>query len=189
VIETTAALRGEFLGLEPWEPPPGESTTRLPKLVTIDGLSGAGKTTLARMLGARFGCKVIDSGLVFRTLARAGTAGNAPPDDAALDDACLAAEPDRALFDAAVTANAGEWAANPAARTRYESALSRMLRRHAPCVVVGRDTWKIVDGKLYLNYNQKAKDAWEAEQDKFIKEGEKNWKEFQSKKPEHKGQK
>jgi len=49
------------------------------------------------------------------------------------------------------------------------------------------DTWKIVDGKLYLNYNQKAKEAWEAEQDKFIKEGEKNWKEFQSKKPEHKG--
>ncbi len=49
------------------------------------------------------------------------------------------------------------------------------------------ETWKIVDGKLYLNYNQKAKDAWEKEQDKFIQDGEKNWKTFQSKKPEHKG--
>lgn len=49
------------------------------------------------------------------------------------------------------------------------------------------ETWKIVDGKLYLNYNQKAKEAWEAEQEKFIKDGEKNWKEFQKKKPEHKG--
>lgn len=49
------------------------------------------------------------------------------------------------------------------------------------------EQWKVVDGKLYLNYNEKAKQAWEKEQDKFIKDGEKNWKEFQVKKPEHKG--
>lgn len=48
-------------------------------------------------------------------------------------------------------------------------------------------TWKVVDGKLYLNYNQKAKEAWEKEQEKFIKDGEHNWQEFQSKRPEHKG--
>lgn len=47
-------------------------------------------------------------------------------------------------------------------------------------------TFKIVDGKLYLNYNEKAKAAWEAEQEALIKEGEKNWSEFQTKKPEHK---
>ena len=47
--------------------------------------------------------------------------------------------------------------------------------------------WKIVDGKLYLNYNQKTKEAWEAEQDKLIKQGETNWLGFQVKKPEHKG--
>jgi YHS domain-containing protein len=47
--------------------------------------------------------------------------------------------------------------------------------------------WKIVDGKLYLNYNQKIKEKWEAEQNKLIKDGEKNWKEFQTKKPQHKG--
>lgn len=47
--------------------------------------------------------------------------------------------------------------------------------------------WKVVDGKLYLNYNQRAKEAWEREQDKLIKEGETNWAEFQKKKPEHKG--
>lgn len=47
--------------------------------------------------------------------------------------------------------------------------------------------WKIVNGKLYLNYNQEAKESWEKEQDKFIKDGEKNWTEFQSKKPQHKG--
>lgn len=59
---------------------------------------------------------------------------------------------------------------------------------HLLCFIYGDpETWKIVDGKLYLNYNQEAKDAWEKEQDKFIKDGEKNWKAFQSKRPEHKG--
>jgi YHS domain-containing protein len=47
--------------------------------------------------------------------------------------------------------------------------------------------WKIVDGKLYLNYNQGAKEAWEEDQEKSIKDGQKNWVEFQKKKPEHKG--
>ena len=45
--------------------------------------------------------------------------------------------------------------------------------------------WKVVDGKLYLNYNQKVKEMWEAEQEKRIKDGEKNWEEFKKKKPEH----
>jgi len=47
-------------------------------------------------------------------------------------------------------------------------------------------TWKIVEGKLYLNYNQKAKELWEKEQEKFIRDGERNWPEFLKKKPEHK---
>ena len=47
--------------------------------------------------------------------------------------------------------------------------------------------WKIVDGKLFLNYNQKVKEMWEAEQETRIKDAEKNWREFQKKKPEHKG--
>lgn len=48
-------------------------------------------------------------------------------------------------------------------------------------------TFKIVDGKLYLNYNQKAKEAWEAEQERFIEDGKRNWNEFQKAKPQHKG--
>lgn len=47
--------------------------------------------------------------------------------------------------------------------------------------------WKIVDGKLYLNYNQKVKGMWEAEQEQRIRDGEKNWEQFKTKKPEHKG--
>lgn len=47
--------------------------------------------------------------------------------------------------------------------------------------------WKIVDGKLYLNYNQKAKEAWEKDQETLIQHGMTNWAEFQTRKPEHKG--
>lgn len=49
------------------------------------------------------------------------------------------------------------------------------------------NAWKIVDGRLYLNYNQKVKEMWEAEQEKRIEDGKKNWEEFKKKKPEHKG--
>ncbi len=48
-------------------------------------------------------------------------------------------------------------------------------------------TWKIVEGKLYLNYNQEVKEEWEKEQLRFIEDGTKNWVEFRKKKPEHKG--
>ena len=47
--------------------------------------------------------------------------------------------------------------------------------------------WKVVAGKLYLNYNQEVKKLWEGEQEKRIRDGEKNWEEFKKKKPDHKG--
>jgi YHS domain-containing protein len=49
------------------------------------------------------------------------------------------------------------------------------------------NAWKVVDGKLYLNYSPKVKEMWEAEQEKRIKDGEKNWEEFKTKKPQRKG--
>ena len=35
--------------------------------------------------------------------------------------------------------------------------------------------WKIVDGKLYLNFNARAKEIWEADQAEAIKRGHANW--------------
>lgn len=49
------------------------------------------------------------------------------------------------------------------------------------------NAWSIVNGKLYLNYNQKVKEKWETEQDRRIKDAEKNWEDFKVKMPEHKG--
>jgi len=37
------------------------------------------------------------------------------------------------------------------------------------------DQWKIVDGKLYLNFNARAKELWEADQADAIKRGRANW--------------
>lgn len=48
------------------------------------------------------------------------------------------------------------------------------------------NAWKIVDGKLYLNYNPKVKEMWEEDQSKAIEDGRKNWQGFQTKTPEYK---
>ncbi len=47
--------------------------------------------------------------------------------------------------------------------------------------------WKIVDGKLFLNYSEEVKEIWEKEQSANIKKAAGNWETFKTKKPEHKG--
>ena len=37
------------------------------------------------------------------------------------------------------------------------------------------EQWKIVDGKLYLNFNARAKELWEADQAAAIERGTANW--------------
>lgn len=47
--------------------------------------------------------------------------------------------------------------------------------------------WKIVDGKLYLNYNPEVKRMWEHAEQENINKAETSWIEFKSKVPVHKG--
>jgi len=49
------------------------------------------------------------------------------------------------------------------------------------------EAWKVVDGKLYLNYNKQVREKWEANQAERIEKGKANWQSFKTKKPEHKG--
>lgn len=49
------------------------------------------------------------------------------------------------------------------------------------------EAWKIVDGKLFLNYSPAVKEKWEKDQAERIERGKKNWQDFKTKKPEHKG--
>ena len=37
------------------------------------------------------------------------------------------------------------------------------------------EQWKVVDGKLYLNFNSRAKELWEADQSDAIRRGHANW--------------
>lgn len=46
--------------------------------------------------------------------------------------------------------------------------------------------WKIVEGRLYLNYNQSVKKRWEKEQGELIQRGDENYPRFLENKPEHK---
>ena len=39
------------------------------------------------------------------------------------------------------------------------------------------DHWKIVDGKLYLNYNKKIQEDWEQDQASYIVQADTNWPE------------
>lgn len=49
------------------------------------------------------------------------------------------------------------------------------------------EAWKVVDGKLYLNYNKEVKEKWEKDQQQRIEKGRTNWEGFKAKKPQHKG--
>ena len=49
------------------------------------------------------------------------------------------------------------------------------------------EAWKVVDGKLYLNYNKQVREKWETNQADRIEKGKSNWQSFKKKKPEHKG--
>ncbi|MEL7464543.1 MAG: YHS domain-containing (seleno)protein [Pseudomonadota bacterium] len=42
------------------------------------------------------------------------------------------------------------------------------------------NAWKIVDGKLYLNFNQDIQKKWEADIPSFISEGDRRWPEISS---------
>jgi YHS domain-containing protein len=45
------------------------------------------------------------------------------------------------------------------------------------------NAWKIVDGKLYVNYNKAVGLAWQARQTAFIEAGDKNWPKVQNQLP------
>ena len=47
--------------------------------------------------------------------------------------------------------------------------------------------WKIVGGRLYLNYNVEVRRLWEQDEPDNIRKGEANWPQFLRRRPEHKG--
>jgi cytidylate kinase len=59
------------------------------RVITIDGPSGAGKTTVSRLLAGRLGYRYVDTGALYRALAWAAARDQiAPGDDAGLKHLC-----------------------------------------------------------------------------------------------------
>lgn len=48
------------------------------------------------------------------------------------------------------------------------------------------EAWKIVDGKLYLNYSKEVRGMWEQDQSANIEKGKANWAGFEKNPPEQK---
>lgn len=50
------------------------------------------------------------------------------------------------------------------------------------------EAWKIVDGKLYLNYSKDVQAKWVQDIPGYIEKGDQNWPNFLKDKPEHRGE-
>lgn len=48
------------------------------------------------------------------------------------------------------------------------------------------NAWKVVDGKLYLNYSPDVRQRWESDQQANIQNADRNWIEFKTNAPQHK---
>lgn len=46
---------------------------------------------------------------------------------------------------------------------------------HGYTANIDPEAWKIVDGKLYLNYDRNVQKMWEQDRDNWIKKGQENW--------------
>ncbi len=144
-----------------------------PILITIDGPAGAGKTTVSRMLSDRLGYKYIDTGALYRGVAReAEKAGISHDDDAGLEMLCgslrfeFVHDTDGLhLFSNGTDINgeirtpeismlASAVSARPVVR-KYLLSLQRELGKEKKAVFEGRDMGTVVfpgaDIKFYLN--------------------------------------
>ena len=155
--ETTAVSAGEA-------PDSAAAAGRSPsRVIAIDGPSGVGKSTVARLLAARFGIAYLDSGALYRAAALKVVRAGIDPDDAGrwivcsqttrievsvaqgaaivvrLDGEAVSDE----LRSAAVTRTASRIAAQPAVRRRL-TAVQRAAVPPSGAVVEGRDIGSVV---------------------------------------------
>ncbi len=118
-------------------------------IVTIDGPAAAGKGTLARRLAAALGYVYLDTGAIYRAVAKSMLDAGGDPDDPgeaaahaeALDPAMLE---DRGLRGEAVGDAASRVAALPAVRTALLAFQRRVAATPPGAVLDGRDTGTVI---------------------------------------------
>jgi cytidylate kinase len=142
-------------------------------IVAIDGPAGAGKSTVAAHLAARFGLLNLETGAMYRAFALKATTAGASPDDAAqleplLQQTIIALQPgpdgNRVLLDGEdvttrlrtpeITAAASRVSVHPAVR-RWLVDLQRKMGERGGVVMEGRDIGTAVfphaQVKIYLD--------------------------------------
>ena len=150
-----------------------------PLIITIDGPSGAGKTTVSKLLAHRLGYRYIDTGALYRGVAlKAMSAGLSPDDDAGLENMLSSLKMkfvpgekglrlisnDSDITDKIRTPEISMFASAASARPvvrNFLLDLQRDLGRNKGVVFEGRDMGTVVfpdaDVKFYLDASQKTR--------------------------------
>ncbi|MEA1948785.1 MAG: (d)CMP kinase [Thermodesulfobacteriota bacterium] len=148
-------------------------------IITIDGPSGAGKTTVSRILAGRLGYKYIDTGALYRGVAlEAISAGLNPDDDTGLENVLSSLKMkfvygekglrlisnDTDITDKIRTSEISMFASAASARPvvrNFFFELQRELGREKGVVFEGRDMGTVVfpdaDVKFYLDASHKTR--------------------------------
>jgi cytidylate kinase len=128
-------------------------------IIAIDGLAASGKGTLGKRLAARYGLHHLDTGLIYRAVAKAVIdAGQNPNNVAAAETAAKALDPSRFDEVALKTHNIGEAASIVSAIPEVRAALLVFQRAFAAqppgAVLDGRDIGTVIcpnaDVKIYV---------------------------------------
>lgn len=150
-----------------------------PLIITIDGPSGAGKTTVSKLLAHGLGYRYIDTGALYRGVAlKAMSAGLSPDDDAGLENMLSSLKMkfvsgekglrlisnDSDITDKIRTPEISMFASAASARPvvrNFLLALQRDLGRNKGVVFEGRDMGTVVfpdaDVKFYLDASHKTR--------------------------------
>lgn len=136
------------------------------RVICIDGPAGSGKSTLAARLAAHFQLPFLDTGLLYRAVARRMLdRGLDVADPAAAEREALALEPadvsGPCLRDDAVGQGASKVAAFPAVRAALLPFQRRFAEQPGGAVLAGRDTGTVVcpqaPHKLYVTASVEAR--------------------------------
>ena len=93
-------------------------------------------------------------------------------------DEQFSAEYDGATWLFASAANRDKFQADPAAYAPQYGGFCAYAVSQGYTAKIEPDAWKIVDGKLYLNYDQRVQRIWEKDIPGYIADANKNWPEL-----------
>src|SRR5208282_3388498 len=128
-------------------------------IIAIDGPAASGKGTIARQVAAVYGLRHLDTGLLYRAVAKAVLEAGYSPDDAArATEAAIVLDPrkfdDNALKLQAITEAASVVAAIPQVRQALMSYQREFATRPPGAVLDGRDIGTVIapgaDVKLFV---------------------------------------